>query len=107
MLDKYGRRVPRGVPGELVILGTSVGLGYLNRPEMTAEKFITIDGKKAYRTGDLSCWNEDGDIQFIGRMDGMVKLRGLRIELGEIRSSCHTTSGCKAVCCGCEIGRWQ
>lgn len=86
VLDKYGRRVPRGVPGELVILGASVGLGYLNRPEMTAEKFITIDGKNAYRTGDLSRWNEDGDIQFIGRMDGMVKLRGLRIELGEIEA---------------------
>lgn len=86
VLDKYGRRVPRGVPGELVILGVSVGAGYLNRPELTAEKFITIDGIKAYRTGDLARWNEDGDIQFMGRMDGMVKLRGLRIELGEIEA---------------------
>lgn len=86
ILDKYGRRVAHGVPGELVILGDSVGLGYLNRPEMTAEKFIEIDGKKAYRTGDLSRWNDDNDIQFMGRMDGMVKLRGLRIELGEIEA---------------------
>ncbi len=86
ILDKYGRRVPRGVPGELVILGVSVGMGYLNRPEMTAEKFVEIDGEKAYRTGDLARWNEDGDIQFMGRMDGMVKLRGLRIELGEIEA---------------------
>lgn len=86
VFDKYGRRVPRGVPGELVIMGASVGAGYLNRPELTAEKFITIDGIKAYRTGDLVRWNEDGDIQFMGRMDGMVKLRGLRIELGEIEA---------------------
>lgn len=86
VLDRYGRRVPRGVPGELVILGESVGMGYLNRPELTAEKFITIDGVRAYRTGDLVRWNRDGDIQFMGRMDGMVKLRGLRIELGEIEA---------------------
>ncbi|MBP3298882.1 MAG: amino acid adenylation domain-containing protein [Muribaculaceae bacterium] len=86
VLDRYGRRVPRGVPGELVILGVSVAVGYLNRPELTAEKFITIDGVRAYRTGDLVRWNEDGDIQFMGRMDGMVKLRGLRIELGEIEA---------------------
>lgn len=86
VLDKYGRRVPRGVPGELVILGAGVGVGYLNRPELTAEKFVTIDGQRAYRTGDLVRWNEDGDIQFMGRMDGMVKMRGLRIELGEIEA---------------------
>lgn len=86
VLDKYGRRVPRGVPGELLITGAGVGVGYLNRPEMTAQKFITVDGARAYRTGDLTRWNEDGDIQFLGRMDGMVKLRGLRIELGEIEA---------------------
>lgn len=86
ILDRHGRRVPRGVPGELVILGAGVAMGYLNRPELTAQKFIAIDGEKAYRTGDLSRWNENGEIQFMGRMDGMVKLRGLRIELGEIES---------------------
>lgn len=86
VLDRYGRRVPRGVPGELVILGAGVAEGYLNRPELTAEKFITLDGVRAYRTGDLVRWNENCDIQFMGRMDGMVKLRGLRIELGEIEA---------------------
>lgn len=86
ILDKYGRRVPQGAPGELVILGAGVGLGYLNRPQLTAEKFITLDGIPAYRTGDLARWTEDGDIHFMGRMDGMVKLRGLRIELGEIEA---------------------
>lgn len=86
VLDRHGRRVPRGVPGELLITGAGVGLGYLNRPELTAEKFIEADGARAYRTGDLARWNENGDIQFLGRMDGMVKLRGLRIELGEIEA---------------------
>lgn len=86
VLDKYMRRVPQGVPGELVIVGDGVGKGYLNRPDMTAEKFVTLDGKHAYRTGDLVRWNENGEIQFMGRMDGMVKLRGLRIELGEIEA---------------------
>lgn len=86
VLDRHGRRVPRGVPGELLITGAGVGLGYLNRPELTAEKFIEVDGERAYRTGDLARWDENGDIQFLGRMDGMVKLRGLRIELGEIEA---------------------
>lgn len=86
VIDRHGRRVPRGVPGELLITGVCVGVGYLNRPELTAEKFITVDCGRAYRTGDLVRWNEDGDIQFMGRMDGMVKLRGLRIELGEIEA---------------------
>lgn len=86
VLDRWQRRVPRGVPGELVIMGPSVGAGYLNRPDLTAEKFITIEGIPAYRTGDLVRWNEDGEIRFMGRMDGMVKMRGLRIELGEIEA---------------------
>lgn len=86
ILDKSARRVPQGAPGELVIHGPGVALGYLNRPELTAEKFITIDGTPAYRTGDLARWTEGGDLQFMGRMDGMVKLRGLRIELGEIEA---------------------
>lgn len=86
ILDKYLRRVPQGVPGELVILGDGVCNGYLNRPDMTAAKFVLIDGKRAYRSGDLVRWTEDGEIQYQCRMDGMVKLRGLRIELGEIEA---------------------
>ncbi len=86
ILDPYQRVLPKGVAGELVILGAGVGRGYLNRPELTAEKFITIDGKKAYRTGDHGRFMPNGDIEFIGRSDGLVKLRGLRIELGEIEA---------------------
>ena len=89
--------VPRGVPGELVIAGIGVGREYLNRPETTAEKFITIDGKKAYRSGDLVRWTEDGNIEFLGRIDNQVKLRGLRIELGEVEAVVAKYDGIRQV----------
>lgn len=77
-----------GVPGELCIAGVGVTAGYLNRPELTQEKFIDNPfGKgKLYRTGDLAKWNGDGNIIYIGRIDEQVKIRGYRIELGEIES---------------------
>lgn len=86
VLDKNQQPVPRGVVGELVIAGSGVARGYLNRPELTAEKFITIRGEKAYRSGDLVRWADNNNIEFIGRIDNQVKLRGLRIEIGEIES---------------------
>ncbi|MDK9864356.1 AMP-binding protein, partial [Staphylococcus equorum] len=74
--------------GELCIAGVGVTAGYLNRPELTQEKFIDNPfGKgKLYRTGDLAKWNGDGNIIYIGRIDEQVKIRGYRIELGEIES---------------------
>ena len=82
-----GRIVPRGIPGELLIGGVGVGRGYLNRPELTAEKFVEyIDGEKVYKTGDLVRWAKEGDIEFLGRLDSQVKLRGQRIEIGEIET---------------------
>ncbi|MCD8926397.1 amino acid adenylation domain-containing protein, partial [Staphylococcus epidermidis] len=77
------------VPGELCIAGEGVAKGYLNRPELTNEKFIDNPfGKgKLYRTGDLAKWQADGNIQFLGRMDDQVKIRGYRIELGEIENN--------------------
>ena len=86
ILDARLEPVPAGVPGELVIMGAGVAAGYLNRDDLTAAKFITIDGKPSYRTGDLARYLPNGQIEFLGRMDGMVKLRGLRIELGEIEA---------------------
>lgn len=86
ILDRRLEPVPAGVPGELVIMGPGVASGYLNRDDLTAEKFMTIDGRPAYRTGDLARYLANGQIEFLGRMDGMVKLRGLRIELGEIEA---------------------
>lgn len=88
IVDKYLNPVPIGVTGELCIAGDSVGAGYLNRPELTAEKFVNNpfgDGK-LYRTGDLAYWRQDGNIVYVGRNDFQVKIRGLRIELGEIEN---------------------
>lgn len=85
---------PIGVAGELCIAGDGVGLGYLNRPDLTAEKFVpnpfanekSGHGLTMYRTGDLAAWRENGEIEYLGRIDTQVKIRGLRIELGEIES---------------------
>ena len=89
ILDKNNAIVPIGVKGELCIAGDGVGAGYLNRPELTAEKFIDNPfGKgKLYKTGDLAYWREDGNIVYVGRNDFQVKIRGLRIELGEIENA--------------------
>ncbi|RED56619.1 non-ribosomal peptide synthetase [Cohnella lupini] len=89
VMDKSGHLQPIGVPGELVIGGAGVGRGYLNRPELTAEKFVPnpfAPGERMYRTGDLARWLPDGNIEFLDRIDHQVKIRGYRIELGEIEA---------------------
>uniref|UniRef100_UPI00405610EE amino acid adenylation domain-containing protein n=1 Tax=Acetatifactor sp. TaxID=1872090 RepID=UPI00405610EE len=94
ILDSNSNPVPIGVPGELCIAGDGVGKGYLNRPELTAERFVSNPfatesnghGKVMYHTGDLAAWRENGEIDYLGRIDTQVKIRGLRIELGEIES---------------------
>ncbi|MCP4164120.1 MAG: AMP-binding protein, partial [Deltaproteobacteria bacterium] len=90
ILDKYLKIVPMGVTGELCISGYGLARGYLNRDDLTAEKFIDnpyIPGERMYRTGDLARWQQDGNIEFLGRIDNQVKIRGFRIELGEIENS--------------------
>ncbi|MFH1937868.1 MAG: hypothetical protein ABIK52_09930, partial [Bacteroidota bacterium] len=76
------------IPGELCIGGAGLSRGYLNRPELTAEKFIKVNlfgkVKRIYKTGDLARWLPDGAIEYLGRLDHQVKLRGFRIELSEI-----------------------
>jgi len=88
ILDKNLALLPIGVPGELCIAGIGIGSGYLNRPELTAEKFVEVElfGKSVpvYRTGDLAKWLPDGNLEYLGRIDHQIKLRGFRIELGEI-----------------------
>ena len=84
--DKNGNILPTGVKGELVICGDGVGRGYVNLPEKTADVFITLNGRKAYRSGDLARYNKDGEIEFFGRLDNQVKLRGFRVELDEIEA---------------------
>jgi len=90
ILDKNNRLLPVGVPGELNIGGAGVTRGYLNNPELTAERFylspFTFHLSPLYKTGDLARWLSDGNIQFLGRIDHQVKIRGYRIELGEIES---------------------
>ncbi|HST22773.1 MAG TPA: amino acid adenylation domain-containing protein [Blastocatellia bacterium] len=91
ILDGHLQPVPIGIPGELCIGGAQVAHGYLNRPELTAERFITDPYSKRqkgnlYRTGDLTRFRDDGSIEFLGRIDHQVKIRGYRIELGEIES---------------------
>ena len=84
--DGHLQRLPVGAAGELIVIGDQVGRGYLNRPDKTAEAFFTVDGKRAYHTGDIVRYRPDGDIEFVGRRDGQVKIRGFRIELKEVEA---------------------
>ncbi|RMI37073.1 non-ribosomal peptide synthetase/MFS transporter, partial [Actinomadura harenae] len=93
LVDRSGRPVPPGIPGELVIGGPGVSRGYLNDPERTAERFTEDplgDGERCYRSGDLLRVLNDGTIEFRGRVDDQVKIRGYRVELGEIVTALRT-----------------
>lgn len=93
MVDKENKILPDGETGELVVAGLGVGRGYINLPEKTAEVFISLNGERAYKTGDLAKITPEGEIEFFGRIDNQIKLRGLRIELGEIEEVVNSYEG--------------
>lgn len=101
LLDRYLHLVPAGVTGELFVGGEGVSRGYVNRPAMTAERFLPDPwsaraGARMYRTGDLARWTRDGALEFLGRTDRQIKIRGLRIEPGEIESALLNCRGVSA-----------
>ncbi|NEO40840.1 MAG: amino acid adenylation domain-containing protein [Moorea sp. SIOASIH] len=92
ILDSKLQPVPIGIPGELYVSGGGLARGYFNRPEITAEKFIanpfSVDANsRLYKTGDLARYLPDGNIEFLGRIDSLVKVRGFRVELGEVEAA--------------------
>lgn len=90
VMDEQLRPLPIGVTGELYVGGSGVGLGYLNRPELTAERFLPDprgEGRRLYRSGDVGRWREDGVLEYQGRNDHQVQVRGFRVELGEVESA--------------------
>ncbi len=89
LLDPWGQAVPPGTPGEIHLGGPQVATGYLARPDQTAERFVG----GFYRTGDIARWTEGGELEYVGRRDGQVKVRGQRVELAEIEAALSTLSG--------------
>ena len=98
ILDKNMKQVPIGVVGEIYISGIQVGLGYIGKPEMTAQRFMDnpFGPGKIYKSGDIGRWTFDGKVQCLGRIDHQIKLRGLRIELGEIENVMTNIQGVSA-----------
>ncbi len=94
IVDEDLNEVPAGEPGELLICGKGVGRGYINLPEKTEQVFVSFRGMRGYRSGDLARIDDNGEIVFHGRIDSQIKLKGLRIELGEVE---NVMAGCSLI----------
>src|SRR5262249_57988261 len=95
------REVPAGVPGELGIGGVGLARGYHNRPALTAERFLEHPALgRLYRTGDVGRWRADGALEYLGRTDHQVKVRGVRVELGEVEAAPRAHPGAGAAAGG-------
>lgn len=93
LYDSAQNLVPIGTPGEIYVGGAGVTKGYLHRDDLTQEKFVMLDGQRFYRTGDLGRFLADGNLEFLGRTDFQIKLRGIRIELGDIEATLRQAPG--------------
>ncbi len=98
LLDATLKPVADGEIGELCVGGAGVSLGYLNRPELTADRFVTLEGERVYRSGDLARRRADGELVYLGRRDEQVKISGFRIELGEVEAALGAQSGIAQIC---------
>ena len=93
IVDSDGNLLPVGMTGELYVGGAGVAKGYFNNPELTEKSFVEYNGERIYKTGDYARWADDGDVIILGRCDNQVKLRGLRIELGEVERAILSCDG--------------
>ncbi|MFF4244890.1 amino acid adenylation domain-containing protein [Streptomyces sp. NPDC001822] len=93
LADRDGRPLPAGIPGEFLVGGPGVARGYIGAPDLTAQRFVTVDGQRLYRSGDVLRMRRDGWVEFRGRVDDQVKIRGYRVEPGDVAEALRQLPG--------------